>query len=184
MASRRSDGDPVSKDFEIRLFTADDAGAVSDLFVRVNRLLAPPGKADAFKTYIARSLADEIDRVIDYYEEKRGGFWVAVADGPLAGMFGLEASGKDAMELRRMYVDPAFRGRGSGRTMLTFAEDECRLRGYARMDLSTSDLQKDALRLYRNAGYKLLREEIAAEQSNKTLGGGIRRYYFSKTLGQ
>jgi hypothetical protein len=38
------------------------------------------------------------------------------------------------------------------------------------------------LALYRSAGYVLVREEVAAEASNKTLGGGIRRYHFSKPL--
>jgi hypothetical protein len=28
----------------------------------------------------------------------------------------------------------------------------------------------------------LLREEVAETASNKTVGGGIRRYYFAKTL--
>jgi hypothetical protein len=38
------------------------------------------------------------------------------------------------------------------------------------------------LALCRQAGYLLLREELAEMASNKTVGGGIRRYYFAKTL--
>ena len=175
-------GGPLSKDVEIRCFATKDADAVCDLFVRVNRLLAPPGMVGAFDEYIARSLAEEIDHVIDYYGERRGGFWVAVAEERVAGMFGLEPSPERGMELRRMYVDPAFRRLGIARKMLAFAEDECRRRGRLRMDLSTSELQEDALRLYRNSGYTLVHEEIAVEQSNKTLGGGLRRYHFTKAL--
>jgi hypothetical protein len=48
--------------------------------------------------------------------------------------------------------------------------------------LSTSELQREALSLYRNAGYGLVREEVAVAASNKTIGGGIRRYHFSKIL--
>jgi len=48
--------------------------------------------------------------------------------------------------------------------------------------LSTSELQYAALALYRQAGYLLLREEVAEMESNKTVGGAIRRYYFAKTL--
>ena len=173
----------MNRHVEIRPFDPKDAVAVRNLFIQVNRLLAPPGMADAFEEYIARSLTDEIDRVIDYYKERNGGFWVAVVDGQIAGMFGLEPSAEAAMELRRMYVDPTFRRRGIARTMLAFAEDECRRRDRPRMDLSTSELQPDALRLYRSSGYTLVHEEIVAEQSNKTLGGGIRRYHFTKALG-
>ena len=172
----------MSKDVEIRSFLAKDGVAVHDLFVRVNRLLAPPAMAGMFEEYISRSLTEEIDRVIDYYAERRGGFWVAVVEEEIAGMFGLEPWMEGAMELRRMYVDPALRRRGIARKMLRFAEDECRRRNCPRMDLSTSELQEDALRLYRNLGYMLVHEEIAAEQSNKILGGGIRRYYFTKDL--
>jgi hypothetical protein len=32
------------------------------------------------------------------------------------------------------------------------------------------------------AGYRLVREEVAATTSNKTVGAGIRRFYFEKTL--
>ena len=97
-------------------------------------------------------------------------------------MFGLERVDDDAMELRRMYVDPANHRRGVGRTMLQFAEDSCRQRGCLRLILSTSELQGAALSLYRNAGYNLEREEIADAVSNRTVGGGIRRYHFSKRL--
>ena len=97
-------------------------------------------------------------------------------------MFGLEAAGAGAMELRRMYVDADARRRGIARTMLAFAEDQCRRSAAHEMVLSTSELQKEALALYRRAGYREVREEIADAASNKTIGGGIRRFYFSKTL--
>ncbi len=167
----------------IRAFTAHDATAVQALFVKVNRLLAPPGMEDAFERYIARSIVEEIGHIEDYYGGRQGSFWVAVADSDLAGMFGLErTAAADAMELRRMYVEPALRRAGIGRAMLQFAEDECRRQGIGRLELSTSEVQPDALRLYRAAGYRLEREEVADAASNKTIGGGIRRYYFSKQL--
>jgi GNAT superfamily N-acetyltransferase len=167
---------------EIREFSIGDAAAVRELFVRVNRLLAPADMKDALEIYIARSLTEEMDRVFEYYAERKGGFWVAVDGRKIVGMFGLESSGGEAMELRRMYVDPDFRRRGIARNMLNFAEQECRRRNRPRMDLSTSELQREALALYQNAGYGLVREELATEASNKTLGGGIRRHYFTKAL--
>lgn len=171
-------GDAVS----IRAFRSDDAEAVRSLFVRVNRLLAPPEMKEAFEQYIRRSLVEEVDRISEYYSENGGGFWVAADDGGLAGMFGLEPSGKLGMELRRMYVDPERRKQGIARRMLAFAEDECRRRNRPRMVLSTSELQGAALALYRSSGYVLIKEAVAEAASNKTLGGGIRRYHFAKSL--
>jgi GNAT superfamily N-acetyltransferase len=97
-------------------------------------------------------------------------------------MFGLEPAATDAMELRRMYVDPSARRGGIARSMLLFAEDECSRRNIQKLELSTSELQPAALELYRNAGYRLLCEVVAEQVSNKTLGGGIRRYHFDKIL--
>jgi len=167
---------------EIRDFSTDDAAAVRELFIRVNRLLAPEDMKDAFEIYIARSLAEEIDRVSEYYSERNGGFWVAVDSERIVGMFGLEPSSERAMELRRMYLAPDFRRRGIARRMLDFAEQECRRRNRPRMNLSTSELQREALVLYQKAGYALVREEVAEAASHKTLGGGIRRYHFTKAL--
>ncbi len=172
----------MADEIKIRAFSPDDAAAVRELFIRVNRLLAPPEMKDAFDAYIARSLTEEIDRVSDYYREREGGFWVAVDKKKIVGTFGLESSGDNAMELRRMYVTPDLRRRGIARRMLRFAEEECRRRGRPRMNLSTSVLQREAIVLYRNAGYELVREEVADAASNKTVGGGIHRYHFSKIL--
>jgi GNAT superfamily N-acetyltransferase len=172
----------MTREIEIRAFAPPDAAAVRELFVRVNRLLAPAHMAEAFERYIVHSLAEEIDRLADYYASRNGGFWVAVADDEIVGMFGLEASGEHAMELRRMYVAPGLRRQGIARKMLAFAEDECRRRNRQQLQLSTSELQQDALALYRNSGYRSEREEIADAASNKTVGGGIRRYHFTKRL--
>lgn len=166
----------------IRRYADADHAAVRALFVRVNRPLAPAHLKDAFERYIARSLVEEIDRIPAYYGERRGSFWVATGQSEIVGMFGLERADQVTAELRRMYVDPDARRHGVGRSMLAFAEDvarrdECRL-----MVLSTSELQPAAIALYRNCGYRLVREGTIAEPSNKTVGGGIRRFYFEKEL--
>jgi GNAT superfamily N-acetyltransferase len=172
----------MSMMIRIRPFATDDASSVRHLFIRVNRLLAPPAMKEAFERYIHRSLREEIDRIDQYYGERQGGFWVSTWDKKIVGMFGLESSNADAMELRRMYVDPAERRRGIARMMLEYAENVCRQRERLRINLSTSELQRSAIALYRSAGYQLVREEIATVSSNKSLGGGIRRFHFTKHL--
>ncbi len=169
---------------EVTVLPFDDghAAAVRALFVEVNRLLAPPGMEAAFAAYIARSLKEEMDRVAAYYGERGGGFWVAFREGRLVGMFGLEPAGEGALELRRMYVNPSARRGGIASAMLRFAEAECRRCGAEKLVLSTSELQPAALRLYESAGYRVVEEVVAAEASNKTIGGGIRRFHFEKLL--
>lgn len=167
---------------EIRGFVEQDAGAVRALFIAVNRLLAPPDLRAVFDAYIEGSLAEEIDRIQAYYSEHGGGFWVAVRDKELVGMFGLEMASVDTLELRRMYVAPSTRRVGIASLMLQYAEAECRRRGMARITLSTSELQSAAVALYQSAGYRLVAEATAEQATNKTIGGRIRRYYFEKTM--
>jgi GNAT superfamily N-acetyltransferase len=172
----------LSPKIRIRPFAEGDAQQVRKLFILVNRLLSPPELRDGFEAYITRSLVEEIDQIAAYYGARDGGFWVALRADRIVGMFGLERVSGSAMELRRMYVDPTARRAGIARQMLQFAEDECRRRRIPTLELSTSELQPAALAFYRQARYMLIREEIAEVASNKTVGGGIRRYYFSKTL--
>lgn len=167
----------------IRPFVDADAAHVRKLFIRVNELLAPPHLKEDFERYVGRSLEEEIDRIADYYGKRGGGFWVAVNEPRIVGMFGLESSSiADSMELRRMYVDTDARRRGIARKMLAFAEEECRRRNIFQIELSTSELQVEALSLYRNSGYEEIGEEVALSASNKTIGGGIRRFHFTKRL--
>jgi GNAT superfamily N-acetyltransferase len=169
--------------FSIRPYVGADHAAVRDLFIRVNRELSTPERREAFERYVAVSLAQEIDRLADYYAEKRGAFFVAFDGERLAGMFGLEGLDTASAELRRMYVDPGCRGRGLARLMLAHAEQVCREAGTSVLTLSTSELQQAALAFYRKSGYALVREEVGAAQTNKTVGGNIRRYHFEKRLG-
>jgi GNAT superfamily N-acetyltransferase len=172
----------LGTELEIRPFQDGDGAQVRELFIATNRLLSPPNLRDAFDAYIARALTEEIDRIAAYYREHDGGFWVAIQNDVVIGTFGLERAAPDAMELRRMYVDVSARRTGIGRRMLQYAEDECRHRRVARLELSTADIQTAALALYRNAGYQLLREEVAEIGSNKTVGSDLRQFYFQKIL--
>ena len=174
---------PITSRLVIRRFERRDLDGVRDLFVRVNLELAPPPLRDAFVAYIALALREEIERIDEYYDSRHGSsFWVATDAGRLAGMFGLERLDDEAVELRRMYVEPAMRRSGIARLMLERAEELARTHGFAKMILSTSELQSAAIGLYRTAGYRLVREQVATNATNKTVGSGVRRFYFEKLL--
>lgn len=172
----------MTEDLSIRPFKDGDKLSVRNLFIQINRLIAPKGMEQQFEDYIERSLAEEIDCIPEYYKQHHGSFWITEQNGMLKGMFGLEKWGDDGMELRRMYVDPDTRRQGIAGRMLSFAENHCRKNSIKQLHLSTSELQPAALSLYKNAGYPITHEEQADTASNKTIGGGIRRYYFTKTL--
>lgn len=59
----------------------------------------------------------------------------------------------DVGELKRMYVEPASRGRGLPKRLLAVLEDVARNMGYVALRLETADRQPEAIRLYESAEY-------------------------------
>jgi len=58
-------------------------------------------------------------------------------------------------EIKRMYVDPAYRGERLGGQLLSAVEDQLRARGVLLATLETGHTQHEAIRLYERAGYTL-----------------------------
>ena len=173
----------MSDEMLIRPYEAGDRDAVLALFRAVNAELAPAGMEAAFADYVERAIADEMGRIPECFQQVDGsGFWVAVRGGALLGMVGIDRHSDAEAELRRMYVDPGQRRQGIGNRLLDHIEGFCRGRGYARLILSTSEIQFAALATYKARGYDLVREEVAEAASTKTVGGGVRRYHFVKRL--
>lgn len=168
----------------IRLYQPKDLEFVRTLFVAINRQLAPSHMRTQFDVYVRQALRDEIDRIPDYYAARAGSFWIAeLGDGSRGvGMYGLEAYDDSSLEIRRMYVDPAFRRQGIARRLLAHAEQIGRAAQYPRLILSTSEIQKAAFALYQSAGFSLTSTETADAMSLKAVGGGLRRYHMEKLL--
>lgn len=83
----------------------------------------------------------------------RGLFLVAYVDGTPAACGGWRAHETD-VELKRMYVTPAFRGRGLARAVLAELERKAVEAGYRRVILETGSKQPEAIALYRSSGYE------------------------------
>jgi hypothetical protein len=54
--------------------------------------------------------------------------------------------------------------------------------GFSKMILSTAEVQKAAIAFYAKSGFQLVRTEVAATMSTKTVGGGLTRFHFEKLL--
>jgi putative acetyltransferase len=89
----------------------------------------------------------------DDVQSPRSGFLLARFDGQAVACGGFRRLADDVAEIKRMFVDPAFRGRGIGRRLLTTLEEHIRLAGYARVQLDTGTMQPEAVGLYESAGY-------------------------------
>jgi GNAT superfamily N-acetyltransferase len=167
----------------IRAYQKTDHAAVVDLFIRINRELAPPDMRQQFERYIQTAIEAEIDRLHEVFAEaKRNAFWVVETGGEIIGMFGIEARGNESTELRRVYLDRRHRGRGIAQRMLECAEAHARKLGFTRLVLSTAEIQQAAIAFYRKSGYRLVRTERAEGLSARTVGGGLTRFHFEKSL--
>jgi DNA-binding MarR family transcriptional regulator/GNAT superfamily N-acetyltransferase len=65
----------------------------------------------------------------------------------------LKFDGADRADIKRMWVAPTARGLGIGRRLLTELEDRARERGMCVVQLETNKTLREAISLYRSAGY-------------------------------
>lgn len=128
------------------------------LEIRETRLDEPVAAAlvDALQADLAVRYG-EPDPVEVHPEEfwpPRGVFLVARLDGRAVGCAGLKELDTGTGELKRMYVDPAVRGRGVARALLARLEEAARAAGAARLRLITGEAQPEAVALYASAGWE------------------------------
>ena len=81
-------------------------------------------------------------------------FFVARLDGQAVGCGGFTPASQANGELRRMFVEAAFRGRGVGWSLLQAIEEAARTEGIHIMRLETEVKSTEALTLYRRSGYR------------------------------
>jgi GNAT superfamily N-acetyltransferase/SAM-dependent methyltransferase len=133
--------------FRLRSATRADGPEVQKLIFGVLRefgLCPEPAATDA----------DLLDIEVAY--GSRGGWFMVLEEestGTLVGSVALLPRSASEVELRKMYLSPAHRGRGLGRFLLSTACDEARRRGFHRMVLETAAALERAVRLYESAGF-------------------------------
>jgi molybdopterin-guanine dinucleotide biosynthesis protein A/predicted GNAT family acetyltransferase len=79
--------------------------------------------------------------------------WIVRARGDVVGTIALRELGDGVLELKRMYLRPAYRGRGLGSRLLTTAVDWARTHGARAIRLDTTEDMRAARRLYEAAGF-------------------------------
>lgn len=87
------------------------------------------------------------------FREAAGYFLLARRGSEAVGCGAFRPIDARTVEIKRMFVDPRWRGRGIARAVLDGLEAEARRRGYVRSILETGVGQPEAIALYRWVGY-------------------------------
>lgn len=126
--------------------------AVEDDIEQVRRLVRAHGDARA-ATPGVEYVYEDAARMPGPYAPPSGGIWLAVAGDVAIGCVALRPLGGGVAEVKRMFVDAEWRGRGVGRALMDAAIAGARSREYATLRLGTLDDMLAAQSLYRSLGF-------------------------------
>lgn len=145
----------------IRPARPDEAGAIRDLARR------------AYAMYVPR-MDKEPGPMLDDYEKRvaDGTAFVLAAEGTLAGILVLLAH-DDHLLMDNVAVDTGVQGRGIGKALVAFAEEEALRRGYSEIRLYTHATMVENVRMYAKLGY---------EETGRGEQAGYDRVFMRKAL--
>ena len=121
--------------------------------MQIETRAATDAELAALVTAQQRELAQFGDEVV-YPAHDDVTYLVAVVDGRAVACGAWQPLDADTAELKRMYVRPAYRGRGIARQMIVALEEEAYATGRWVIQLETGTYLPAAIALYRSAGYQ------------------------------
>ncbi|MEV6909740.1 helix-turn-helix domain-containing GNAT family N-acetyltransferase [Amycolatopsis sp. NPDC051071] len=114
------------------------------------------GWDERFEALVARVVADYVDK----RGEPRQAGWIAELDGERVGsIFCMPAEDGTTAKLRMLLLEPAARGHGVGKRLVTECVEFAKASGYPAMELWTVSLLDAARAVYQKAGFRLVSEE-------------------------
>lgn len=107
------------------------------------------------------------------FDEPHGAFVVARAGSRPVGCGGVHQLDEGVGEIKRMWIDPEWRGIGLGKSLLAELESHGARLGYDTIRLDTNSVLTEAILMYERAGY------VAIERYNNN---PFARHWFEKVL--
>jgi putative acetyltransferase len=110
---------------------------------------------DMSSAYAESLYPPESNHILDLssLEKAEVTFWVARVEDAIVGCCALVEAGDGTAEIKRMFVDPAARGRSVARKLMETLEAAALERGLLAVRLETGIYQPEAIGLYRKFGY-------------------------------
>ena len=146
--------------FEVKIapFIPEHTGAVGQLISAIQR--------EEFQIPITLDQQPDLADIPGYYQNGNGNFWVAVIDDRVIGTISLLDIGKEQVALRKMFVDPDFRGArfGTAHKLLQAAFDWCSAKGVTEIYLGTTAKFLAAHRFYEKSGFTEISKGVLPER--------------------
>ena len=142
--------------FEIRVIQQKDNSKIAKAIREVLTEFGVPKVGTAYADTLLDTLFEtySIDHAIYFVVEKEGN----IIGG--AGIKHLDNYEGNICELQKMYFLPEARGIGLGRKMMELCIQKAKEFGFEQCYLETLPYMKDARKLYKNAGFKDLKERM------------------------
>jgi putative acetyltransferase len=143
----------MNSDFTIRPIAPGDNAALARA---IRDTLAEYGAAKPGTAYYDEAT----DHLYELFSQTaRGAYFVAELHGEVlggGGIFPTEGLPTDTVELVKLYLLPAARGRGVGKALITHCFAAARANGYAHVYLETTEELTQAIPLYEKLGFAYL----------------------------
>lgn len=129
-------------DIEFRWTDGTDEAFEKFYFVTENYYSSIVGGAENRKSFIPHNFSADIQDVLIAYMD----------DVPVA-CSGLKKYSESDIEIKRVWVEPEYRGRHIATDMMKIIEDKAKRQGFRRTILQTREIMNDAVKLYKKLGY-------------------------------
>ncbi len=100
------------------------------------------GGADRRKSFMPYNISESIHDVV-----------IAYADNEAIACAGLKKYSEQDAEVKRVWVEPAYRGKGLGTAIMEQIEENAKEQGFGRTILQTREIMTEAVGLYKKFGY-------------------------------
>lgn len=104
-----------------------------------------------------------------HYIEQGGMFFVLKDDGEIIGTVAIINKGNNIAELKRLYVNKKYQGKGLGSKLLSAAIAYCKEHGFIKLEFETNKKFTKAHLLYQKRGFKTVKEDERSYYMEKEL---------------